>query len=169
VTYTLDYDLLGDPVTDGVITDVLPAGVTYIDGSAADDAQFTFQGYDDATRTLLWTAENVSEDGSVTYQATIDEGAAELDQPLINVATIDSAETEPDDADSEVFVPTIPAGATATPRITLPPTDTFTSHTPAPSNPGFALMLALLALAAVVLVIGFVTPVPVSARERSRR
>jgi len=169
VTYTLDYDLLGDPVTDGVITDVLPVGVTYVDGSATDDAQFTFQGYDDATRTLLWTAENVSEDGSVTYQATIDEGAAELDQPLVNVATIDSAETEPDDDDSPVFVPTVPAGATATPRITLPPTDTFTSHTPAPSNPGFALMLALLALAAVVLVIGFVTPVPVSVRERSRR
>jgi uncharacterized repeat protein (TIGR01451 family) len=169
VTYTLDYDLLGDPVTDGVITDVLPVGVTYVADSATDSNEFTFQGYDDATRTLLWTAENVSEDGSVTYQATIDEGAAEFDQPLVNVATIDSAETEPDEDDSPVFVPTIPAGATATPRITLPPTDTFTSDTPAPSNPGFALMLALLALAAVVLVIGFVTPVPVSVRERSRR
>jgi hypothetical protein len=151
-----------------VITDVLPVGVTYVDGSATDSDEFIFQGYDDATRTLLWTAENVSEDGSLTYQATIDEGAAELDQPLVNVATIDSAETEPDDDDSPVFVPTIPAAATATPRITLPPTDTFTSDTPAPSNPGFALMLALLAIAAVVLVIGFVTPVPASVRERRR-
>jgi uncharacterized repeat protein (TIGR01451 family) len=168
VTYTLDYDLLGDPVTDGVITDVLPVGVTYVDDSATDSDEFIFQGYDDATRTLLWTAENVTKDGSVTYQATIDEGAAELDQPLVNVATIDSAETEPDDDDSPVFVPTIPAGATATPRITLPPTDTFTSDTPAPSNPGFALMLALLAFAALVLVIGFVTPVPASVRERRR-
>ena len=169
VTYTLDYDLLSDPVTDGVITDVLPVGVTYVAESATDSDEFIFQGYDEATRTLLWAAENVTEDGSVTYQATIDEGASELDQPLVNVATIDSAETEPDDDDSPVFVPTIPAGATATPRITLPPTDTFTSDTPAPSNPGFALMLALLALAAVVLVIGFVTPVPASVRERSRR
>jgi uncharacterized repeat protein (TIGR01451 family)/fimbrial isopeptide formation D2 family protein len=169
VTYTLDYNLVGDPVTDGVITDVLPVGVTYVEDSATDDAQFTFQGYDDATRTLTWTAENVSEDGSVTYQATVDEGAAELVQPLVNIATIDSAETEPDDDDSEIFVPTVPAGATATPRITLPPTDTFATDTPAPSNPGFALMLVLLALAAVVLVVGFVTPVPVSVRERSRR
>jgi hypothetical protein len=66
-------------------------------------------------------------------------------------------------------VPTVPAGATATPRITLPPTDTFATDTPAPSNPGFALMLVLLALAAVVLVAGFITPVPASVRERSRR
>ena len=169
VTYTLAYDLLGDPVTDGIITDVLPVGVTYVVDSATDNAEFTFQGYDDATRTLTWTAEEVSEDGSVTYQATIDEGASELDQPLVNVATIDSAETPPDDDDSPVFVPTIPAGATATPRITLPPTDALATDTPASSNPGFALMLVLLALAAFILVIGFVTPVPASVRERSRR
>ena len=158
-------------MTDGVITDVLPVGITYVVDSASDSEnnEFIFQGYDDATRTLTWTAEDVTEDGSVTYQATIDEGAAELDQPLVNVATIDSAETEPDDDDSPVFVPTIPAGATATPRITLPPTDTLASDTPASSNPGFALMLVLLALAAVTLVLGLVTPVPVSVRERSRR
>jgi hypothetical protein len=66
-------------------------------------------------------------------------------------------------------VPTIPAGATATPRITLPPTDTLATDTPASSNPGFALMLTLLALAAFILALGFVTPVPASVRERSRR
>ncbi len=169
VTYTLDYDLLGDPVTNGVITDVLPVGITYVTGSATNNAEFTFQGYSSATRTLTWTAENVTEDGSVTYQATIDVGASELDQPLVNVATIDSAETPPDDDDSPVYVPTIPAGATATPRITLPPTDALATDTPASSNPGFALMLALLALAALILVIGFVTPVPASVRERPRR
>ena len=169
VTYTLAYDLLGDPVTDGIITDVLPVGVTYVVDSATGNAEFTFQGYDDATRMLTWTAEEVSEDGSVTYQATIDEGASELEQPLVNVATIDSAETPPDDDDSPVFVPTIPAGATATPRVTLPPTDTLATDTPASSNPGFALMLILLALAAFVLVLGFVTPVPASVRERPRR
>ena len=109
----------------------------------------------------------VSVDGSVTYQAKIDIGAAELVQPLVNVATIDSDQTVPDSDDSPVFVPTIPAGATATPRITLPPTDTLATDTPASSNPGFALMLVLLALAAVTLVLGFVTPVPVSVRERT--
>ncbi len=95
-------------MTDGVITDVLPAGVTYIGGSATGNAEFTFQGYDATTRTLTWTADDVSEDGTVSYQATVDEGAAELIQPLINIASIDSDQTEPDEADSPVFVPTIP-------------------------------------------------------------
>ena len=169
VTFTLDYDLTGDPVTNGVITDVLPVGITYVVGSATNDAQFTFHSYTSATRTLRWTAANVTGDGSVTYRAKVDLGAAELPQPLINVATIDSAQTGPDDDDSDVFVPTVVAGATATPRITLPPTDSLPDTTPAPSNGGFTLMLILLALAAVVIVIGFVTPVPVSVRDRDRR
>ena len=168
VTYTLVYDLVDDPVTDAVITDVLPAGVTYVDGSAMGDAQFTFVSYDDATRTLTWTAPSVSDDGSVSYQAVVDEGASELAQPLVNVAVIDSEETEPDDDDSEVFVPTVPLEATGTPKITLPPTDTLATPQ-GTSNPGFSLMLILLALAAVVVVVGFVTPVPASVRERSRR
>jgi uncharacterized repeat protein (TIGR01451 family) len=169
VTYTLAYDLQGDPVTAGVLTDVLPLGVTYVAGSATSNAQFIFQGYDTATRTLKWTAEQVSEDGSVTYMATIDQGAAEFAQPLHNVATIDSAQTQPDVDDSDVYVPTVVAGATATPRITLPPTDSIATDTPAPSSPGFALMLVLLFLATVTLVVGFVTPVPVSVRERRHR
>ena len=168
VTYTLDYDLVADPVTNGVITDVLPVGVTYVDGSATGDAQFTFQGYDDATRTLTWTAAEVSQDGSVSYQVTVDEGAAEISQPLVNVAGIDSDQTDPDSDDSEVYVPTTPAAATGTPQITLPPTDTLDGQQ-SQGNTGFSLMLILLALAAVVLVIGFVTPVPASVRERARR
>ena len=168
VTYTLDYTFAGDPVTNGVITDVLPLGVTYVVGSATNDAQFTFQGYDEATRTLTWTAPTVSANGSVEYQATVDVGASELAQPLVNVAVIESDQTPPDDDDSPVFVPTVPAGATATPQITLPPTDgTLGQQTP--SNPGFTLMLILLALAAVVLVVGFITPVPASVRARERR
>jgi fimbrial isopeptide formation D2 family protein/uncharacterized repeat protein (TIGR01451 family) len=166
VTYTLTYTFSGDPVTNGVITDVLPIGVTYVDGSATSDAQFTFQGYDDTARTLTWTAATVSESGSVEYQATIDEGAAELLQPLVNVATIDSDQTEPDEDDSDVFVPTVPAAITNPP--TLPPTDALSSE-PAQSNPGFTMMLVLLALAGIVLAIGFVTPVPASVRERERR
>ena len=142
--------------------------MTYVAGSATSNAQFIFQGYDTATRTLKWTAERVSEDGSVTYKATIDKGAAEFVQPLHNVATIDSAQTLPDVDDSDVYVPTVVAGATATPRITLPPTDTIATDTPAPSSPGFALMLVLLFLATITLVVGFVTPVPVSVRSRRR-
>ena len=112
VTYTLDYTFAGDPVTHGIITDVLPVGVTYVDDSASSDDQFTFQGYDDATRTLTWTAASVSKSGTLTYQATIDVGASELEQPLENVATIDSDQTGPDSDVSDVFVPTIPLPAT---------------------------------------------------------
>ena len=169
VTYTLVYTFAGDPVTNAIITDVLPVGVTYIAGSAADDDQFTFQGYDAATRTLTWTAPGVNKNGSVSYQATVDVGASELPQPLVNVAAIDSDQTPRDDDDSPVFVPTIPLAATGTPRVTLPPTDLLDTPQSSTSNLGFNLMLILLALAAVVLVIGFVTPVPASVRERPRR
>ena len=79
VTFSLAYTLIGDPVTNGIITDVLPVGLTYVAGSAKGDAQFAFQGYDDATRTLTWTAAKVSESGTVSYQATVDAGAAGLD------------------------------------------------------------------------------------------
>ena len=82
--------------------------MTYVDSSASSDAQFTFVNYDAATRTLTWKAADVSENGSLTYKATIDEGAAELAQPLVNVATIDSDQTEPDSDNSPVFVPPLP-------------------------------------------------------------
>jgi|GEM_PF-2483211 len=168
VTYTLDYDLLNDPVTNGVITDELPVGVTYVNGSATSDAQFTFVSFNAATRTLTWTAPSVTTDGTLSYQATVDLGAAELAQPLINVALIDSAQTEPDEDDSDVFVPTEPEAATGTPRVTLPPTDVI-GGSETVGNAGFSLMLILLALGGLVLAIGFVTPVPASVRERDRR
>jgi uncharacterized repeat protein (TIGR01451 family) len=161
VTFTLDYSVL-DEVTDAVITDVLPAGVTYVDGSATSDDQFTFAGYDDATRTLTWTADTVDHDGSLSYDATIDEGAAELVQPLRNVATIDSAETEPDTDDSLVFVPGVPL------ELTPPPTDAL-APSATPSDPGLALVLILLAVVGLGLAIGLITPLPEHIRRRDRR
>lgn len=166
VTYTLSYTFSGDPVTNAVITDVLPAGVTYVDGSATSDTQFTFQGYTAGTRTLTWTAPDLDASGTLTYEVTVDDGAAEFAQPLVNVAAIESDQTPRDEDDSPIFVPTIPLAETSKP--TLPPTDTIVPSQ-GESNPGFSLMLILLALAAVVLTVGFVTPVPSSVRERSRR
>ena len=96
----------------------------------------------------------------------MDVGASELAQPLVNVATIESDQTPLDEDDSDIFVPTIPLEETSPP--TLPPTDTFDAQR-TPGNPGFSLMLILLAMGALMLVIGFVTPVPASVRERSRR
>jgi fimbrial isopeptide formation D2 family protein/uncharacterized repeat protein (TIGR01451 family) len=160
VTYTLAYTVVGD-VHNAVITDVLPNGVTYVPNTASSDAQFTFSNYNPVTRTLTWNAATVSENGSLTYDATIDEGAAELVQPLVNVATIDSDETEPASDNSPVFVAPVPL------ELTPPPTDALAPSAPA-SNPGFALMLILLSVAAFALAIGFITPVPEHVRRRDR-
>jgi len=40
------------PQHHGVITDVLPDGVTYVEGSATSTGEFAFVGYTAATRTL---------------------------------------------------------------------------------------------------------------------
>jgi uncharacterized repeat protein (TIGR01451 family)/fimbrial isopeptide formation D2 family protein len=159
VTYTLKYTVV-DAVTDATITDVLPAGITYVTGSATSDAQFTFVGFDSATRTLSWSAASVTTGGTLSYKATIDDGAAGLDQPLVNVATIDSRETDPDTDDSQVFVPEPPL------ELTPPPTDTLRSTDQ--SDPGLALILVVLGLAGLALAVGFSTPLPARARRRDR-
>jgi uncharacterized repeat protein (TIGR01451 family) len=160
LTYTLEYTGVG-PITNAVITDVLPVGLEYVDGSAAGDANFTFVAYDDATRTLTWTAATLPDpaNGTVTYQVLVLEAAAEEVQPLINVATIDSDETDPDDDTASVAVLAPPLG------LTPPPTSTLSPET-GTSNPGFALMLVLLGVAGLALGIGFITPVPERARRR---
>jgi uncharacterized repeat protein (TIGR01451 family) len=162
VTYTLSYTIGAVDVTDATITDVLPAGVTYVNGSASSNDEFTFDGYDSATRTLTWSADAVTKDGTLTYKAKVDKGAGALQQPLENLATIDSNETAPDSATSNVFVPAIPKGETA------PPTDISTAHE-GQSAPGSSLLLILLALGGIVLAVGFVTPVPAAIRRRKDR
>jgi fimbrial isopeptide formation D2 family protein/uncharacterized repeat protein (TIGR01451 family) len=166
LTYTLTYDLTGGPVHNGVITDTLPTGLTYVDGSATNNDEFTFVDYDDATRTLTWHADDVTEDGSVTYQVTVDEDSFELPQPLVNVATIDSDETSPDDDDANVGVQEV-LEETSPP--TLPPTDTIDTGDQAPSNPGFGLMLVLLVLAGIGLAMGYLTPTPGRTRREEVR
>jgi uncharacterized repeat protein (TIGR01451 family) len=162
VTFTLDYTLGGNPVTDAFITDVLPAGQTYVTGSASSNDEFSFTSYDSTTRTLRWDAATATKSGTVSYQVTIDTGAGDLAQPLVNVATIQSAQTDAATAQSDVFVPIPPLA------VTPPPTDTL-GPTQAPGNPGFTLMLTLLLLAGLALGIGFITPVPERVRRRDDR
>ncbi len=165
VTFTLLYTISSpDGITNAVITDVLPVGLDYVDGSATNSADFTFVGYDAATRTLTWTAASIAADGQVSYQAVVAIGAAEFAQPLENVATIQSDRTQPDSDVSDVFVPAPPAAATGTPPATLPPTDALGSTTG--SSSGLGLMLALAVLGAVLLVVAFVTPTPAVMRRR---
>jgi uncharacterized repeat protein (TIGR01451 family) len=173
LAYTLHYTGAG-PLTNAVITDVLPDGLDFVEGSpctdpsatlpcATDDPNFAFVGYDDATRTLTWTAATLPNptDGEVTYDVIVLVTAPEFAQPLVNVATIDSDQTPPDSDTSPVTVLAPPLD------LTPPPTSTLTPQS-GTSNPGFALMLILIGVAGLTLGIGFVTPVPARVRRRER-
>jgi uncharacterized repeat protein (TIGR01451 family) len=169
LTYTLHYAGAG-ALTGAVITDVLPDGLAYIAGSAeaGDDASdFTFVGYAEATRTLTWRGNGTDNaipdpaDGTVTYQVTVLDTAPEFAQPLTNVATIDSLQTEAVSDTASVAVLAPPQ------ELTPPPTSTITPQT-GTGNPGFALMLILLGVAGLTLGIGFITPVPARVRRRDR-
>ncbi len=169
LTYTLAYQVNGAAVTDAVISDVLPNGLSYVNGSATNSDEFTFVGYDNATRMLRWTASSATKDGSVAYKAQVLAGSISLPQPLENVATIDSDQTEPVSDTADVLVQLVDA-ATDKPTITLPPTDTLNSGDQAPSNPGSGLMLTLLALIGIGLVVGLLAPTRGRLRrERVRR
>jgi uncharacterized repeat protein (TIGR01451 family) len=162
--YTLAYSGAG-PLTNAVITDVLPQGLEYVAGTALGNADFNNGTYDSATRTITWHAKGTLPDpasGAVTYDAKVLATAPDFAQPLVNIATIDSDQTPPDSDTAAVAVLAPPE------ELTPPPTDTFTPQT-GTSNPGFALMLILLGVAAVTLSIGFVTPVPARMSRRDRR
>ena len=91
-------------------------------GSAVGDAHFTFVSYDTTTRTLKWTAASLADpaSGAVTYDVKVLATAPALSQPLINVATIDSDQTEPDSDTAAVAV--------------LAPPQELTPPPPAPSR-----------------------------------
>jgi fimbrial isopeptide formation D2 family protein/uncharacterized repeat protein (TIGR01451 family) len=178
ITYTLAYDVFVEGLdTAAVIFDVLPEGVTYVNGSASSDALFTFDSFiadaladNGVSGYLIWVADPAaSGDGSLTYQATADDGAAELAQPLVNVGTIclgfeDGDEEEPilcDDAESEVFVNEPPLG------VTPPPTDTIADRAPAAGGPNLPLILVFLGV--LTFLVGLLTPVPAAARARRDR
>jgi hypothetical protein len=140
-------------------------GLTYVEGSATSNDEFSFIGYDSGTRTLSWDASSVTKSGSVSYRATVDAGAAELTQPLRNVATVASDGTDSATADSVVFVPSTPLGETSAP--TAPSTDTVG---PDPtSTSGTSVQLILMALAGLAFLIVSVTPVSRSNRARNGR
>jgi hypothetical protein len=151
-----------------VITDVLPQGLAYVTGSAAGDANFTFDSYNPATRTLKWVAaEGLPNpaDGTVTYDVKVLATAPDFPQPLVNTATIvghtptGSELTDSDTAAVAVLAPPE--------ELTPPPTSTLTPQT-GTGNPGFALMLILLGVAGLALAIGFITPAPARVRRRDR-
>jgi fimbrial isopeptide formation D2 family protein/uncharacterized repeat protein (TIGR01451 family) len=195
ITYTLDYTVFVDGLETGVmIVDVLPEGVTYVDGSATTDAQFTsVQFFPDpsdpltdsntVSGALVWTGDPaVSGSGSLSYEATadvddpstedVDEGGAAQAQPLVNVAEIclgepgenGGFEGEPIVCDEAESQVFVNEPPLA---LTPPPTDTIPDRAPSTGGPDISLMLILFGV--LMLLVSIVTPTPAAARVRRDR
>ena len=96
VTWTLSYTLANGPVTNAVISDPLPTGLNYVAASASNGGV-----YDAASRTLTWTFPSLGASGSVTFRTTVDASVGG-GVTLLNVATIDSNETTPDNGQASI-------------------------------------------------------------------
>ena len=96
LTYTISYKNPEDTAATVTITDVIPEGLDYVDGSAGE-----FAAYDAESRTLTWTLENVpaGEKGTVTFQGRVNESAETV---IENKATIQIGDNDPTyDTDTE--------------------------------------------------------------------
>jgi hypothetical protein len=115
VTWTLTYTLTNGPVTNAVITDELPAGFEFLDAS---------NGGTLVDGVVTWTFAELSASGSVTFRTTVDPETISRVAPTVNVAVIDSDQTQPDEGEDEVSVVVEPPvlGGTPTPRPSLPNT-----------------------------------------------
>ncbi len=78
IDYTLSYANTGDAdATDAVITDVVPASTTYVDGSAACGGTCTV-AYDAATHTVTWSMSiPANSNGAVSFAVTVNSDAAD--------------------------------------------------------------------------------------------
>lgn len=106
LTYTVSYANLGNESATVTITDKLPKGLTYVDGSASDSGSF-----DNRANTLTWTIEDVpaGKTGTVTFQARVNEGA--ITEGIGNKAAVqigdNKVETNTTDPDTKPSVGTL--------------------------------------------------------------
>jgi hypothetical protein len=103
-----------------VITDEIPDGLVYVDGSASDGGV-----YDAATETLTWTFATLSESGSVTFETEVDPETISRVGPTVNVAVISSDQTPEDEGQDQVTVTVeeeLGGNPTPTPTPRLPDT-----------------------------------------------
>ena len=102
VTFTILATVAEGPVTDAVITDTLPAGQSYVDGTQSSNPAATFAVSPDG-QTLTWTYATL-DDGdpavTITYDVTID---ADAEGELTNVAELCVSEV-PECAPAEVTI-----------------------------------------------------------------
>jgi hypothetical protein len=119
VTWTLTYTLTNGPVTGAVITDVVPNGFTFL--SAANGGTLGVDG-----KTVTWDLGDLTASGSVSFQTTVDVATISRSAPTVNVATIDSDQTEPDSGQDSVTVsvtaPPLAGNPTPTPAAQVPNT-----------------------------------------------
>ena len=115
VTWTITWTLTDGPVTNAVISDEIPTGFVFLDAS---DGGLLVDG------AVTWTFATLSESGSVTFRTTVDPETISRAAPTVNVAIIDSDETEPDEGQDSVtvVVEPPPLGGTPTPKPALPDT-----------------------------------------------
>jgi uncharacterized repeat protein (TIGR01451 family) len=96
LTYSFTASTTGNaPQTDVVVTDVLPDGVTYVDGSATCAAPCVAT-YDGATNTVTWALGDLGSGTTVSglsYNATVDPVTA--DTTIRNTGVIASTEVAP--------------------------------------------------------------------------
>ncbi|HEV2950474.1 MAG TPA: Ig-like domain-containing protein, partial [Actinomycetota bacterium] len=120
VTWTLSYTLANGPVTNAVITDVVPTGFTFLDAANGG----TLVG----GTTVTWNLGELTTSGSVSFRTTVNVATISRVAPTVNVAVIDSDQTPPDEGQDSVrvVVEPPPQGGTPTPRPSLPNTATAT-------------------------------------------
>jgi hypothetical protein len=98
ITWTLNYTLTNGPVTNAVITDPLPAGLNFV--SATNSGSFNA-----TTRTITWNlASPLTSSGSVSFVTSVDPATISRSGPTVNIATIDSTQTNPDTGQDDVAV-----------------------------------------------------------------
>ena len=86
LTYTIEWANLEDTEQNVTITDILPEGLTYVDGSAAavENGSFKAEG-----QTLTWTfPAQPGATGTVTFKALVNENATTVTDPVKNTATV---------------------------------------------------------------------------------
>lgn len=85
VKYTITYKNAEDAPATVTVVDVLPKGLTYIEGTASDEG-----AYDAEAHKLTWTLKNVpaGEKGEVTFEAKVNANAVIGADPVTNKATV---------------------------------------------------------------------------------
>jgi uncharacterized repeat protein (TIGR01451 family)/fimbrial isopeptide formation D2 family protein len=94
-TWTLSYTLTDGPVSNAQIVDTIPAGLTYVTGSASV-APSSING-----QVLTWDFPLLSSSGTITFQTTVDDNIGG-GVSLTNVVTIESDQTPKDDGQAKV-------------------------------------------------------------------